>query len=195
MKKGLIFVISGPSGSWKTTIIKKLLSFKGIKNLRKTISFTTRPKRLGEKDGIDYDFITHKEFKDKIKNNEILEYTKFIDFYYCTSIKRLKDIIDKVKDALLCLDTRGAFNLKKIYKDRSILIFILPPSKNALKLRLNFRRREEQSELERRLLMAKKELLQAGKFDYAIINDKLESAVKEIALIIRQSKKDRSDNV
>jgi len=195
MKKGLIFVISGPSGSGKTTIIKKLLSFKGIKNLRKTISFTTRPKRLGEKDGIDYDFITHKEFKDKIKNNEILEYTKFIDFYYCTSIKRLKDIIDKGKDALLCLDTRGAFNLKKIYKDRSILIFILPPSKNALKLRLNFRRREEQSELERRLLMAKKELLQAGKFDYAIINDKLESAVKEIALIIRQSKKDRSDNV
>lgn len=195
MKKGLIFVISGPSGSWKTTIIKKLLSFKGIKNLRKTISFTTRPKRLGEKDGIDYDFITHKEFKDKIKNNEILEYTKFIDFYYGTSIKRLKDIIDKGKDALLCLDTRGAFNLKKIYKDRSILIFILPPSKNALKLRLNFRRREEQSELERRLLMAKKELLQAGKFDYAIINDKLESAVKEIALIIRQSKKDRSDNV
>jgi guanylate kinase len=195
MKKGLIFVISGPSGSGKTTIIKKLLSFKGIKNLRKTISFTTRPKRLGEKDGIDYDFITHKEFKDKIKNNEILEYTKFIDFYYGTSIKRLKDIIDKGKDALLCLDTRGAFNLKKIYKDRSILIFILPPSKNALKLRLNFRRREEQSELERRLLMAKKELLQAGKFDYAIINDKLESAVKEIALIIRQSKKDRSDNV
>jgi len=195
MKKGLIFVISGPSGSGKTTIIKKLLSFKGIKNLRKTISFTTRPKRLGEKDGIDYDFITHKEFKDKIKNNEILEYTKFIDFYYGTSIKRLKDIIDKGKDALLCLDTLGAFNLKKIYKDRSILIFILPPSKNALKLRLNFRRREEQSELERRLLMAKKELLQAGKFDYAIINDKLESAVKEIALIIRQSKKDRSDNV
>ena len=95
----------------------------------------------------------------------------------------------------MCLDTRGAFNLKKIYKDISILIFILPPSKNALKLRLNFRRREEQSELERRLLMAKKELLQAGKFDYAIINDKLESAVKEIALIIRQSKKDRSDNV
>ena len=95
MKKGLIFVISGPSGSGKTTIIKKLLSFKGIKNLRKTISFTTRPKRLGEKDGIDYDFITHKEFKDKIKNNDILEYTKFIDFYYGTSIKRLKDIIDK----------------------------------------------------------------------------------------------------
>jgi len=195
MKQGKIFVISGPSGSGKTTIIEKLLENKSARNLRKTISFTTRPRRFGEKDGLDYDFLDHKEFERRVKSKEILEHTKFLDFYYGTSKKRLEEIIGKGKDAIMCLDTKGAFNLKKKFGKRCVLIFILPPSKNALKLRLNFRRREGSSELKKRLEIAKKELMQAGKFDYAIINDKLNSAVEETVFIISQSKKKRSSNV
>jgi guanylate kinase len=195
MKKGKIFVISGPSGSGKTTIIRKLLKDKAVKNLEKTISFTTRPRRAGERNGVDYDFLSYKEFDKKVKSKEILEHTKFLDFYYGTSKERLDEIIEIGKDAILCLDTTGAFNLKRIFGKRCVLIFILPPSKNALKLRLNFRRREDFSELKKRLEIAKSELMDAGKFDYAIINDKLNYAVKEVAFIISQSKKKRSRHV
>ncbi|MDP8259819.1 MAG: guanylate kinase [Candidatus Gygaella obscura] len=183
-RTGLIFVVSGPSGSGKTTLIKKLIVSKGFKKIKKTVSFTTRPRRTNERQFRDYDFISKTEFKKKLKNNEIIEYTKYLDFFYGTSKDRLNKIIEKGNYAILCLDTRGAFNIKKGYGKKSALIFILPPSENALKLRLNFRRRDTKKELKKRLGIAQQEIAVSNKFDHTIINDKLHIALKEMKDIV-----------
>ncbi len=182
-KKGLIFVVSGPSGSGKTTLIKKLIESKGFKKIKKTVSFTTRPKRASERQGQDYDFIDESEFKKRLKKGDIVEYTKYLDFYYGTSKDRLNAIIEKGHNAILCLDTRGAFNLKKVFKNRCVLIFILPPSKNALKLRLNFRKRDTKKELKKRLEIAKHEIAVSDRFDHTVVNDKIDKALQEMKIV------------
>lgn len=189
-KKAIIFVVSGPSGSGKTTLIKKILQKKIFGgNLIRPVSFTTRPRRDAEIDKKDYFFITKKKFFEKIRNKEFLETTKYLDFYYATSRKVIKNILRKKKDAILCLDTKGAKSIRKIFPQNSVCIFILPPSKDTLKERLHIRASEHHEQIKKRLDVAEKELKISKWYDYRIINHSLKEAVECLKKIILKEKR------
>jgi guanylate kinase len=181
-KPGKIFIISGPSGSGKTTLLSRLIQDKIIgKLLAKSRSVTTRPKRLGERQGKDYFFVTPDEFKRLLKAKKILEWTRYLGYYYGTPKEPVENRINKGKHLGLCLDLKGAAVLKKIYPRNTVTVFILPPSLNALKARIEGRCREtNKKEITQRLRLAKEEILAAAKFDYCILNQNLRIALWEL---------------
>jgi guanylate kinase len=185
-KKGLIFVISGPSGSGKTTLIKSLLKDKGLKEvLAKSVSFTTRPKRRNEKDKRDYFFIRREQFDKLLNRKKIIEWTKYLDYYYGTPKDYLDEQLDKGRHIALCLDTKGAAKIKGIYPGNTVTIFILPPEIEALRQRMHLRsRKTREKKLSLRLKLASKEISQAGSYDYRIINDEFSTALSELKEII-----------
>jgi len=179
--KGRIIVISAPSGTGKTTIIKNLL--KEIPNLIFSVSATTREKRENEIDGVDYFFITEEEFKEKIKNNEFIEWQKVYDYYYGTFKKFIDDNLNKRKNIILEVDVIGALNIKKYYPS-AILIFLLPPNFDELVNRLKNRKTESKEDLNKRIERAKMELSQKDKFDYLVINENLKEAISSVKNIL-----------
>lgn len=183
--KGLIFVTSGPSGSGKTTLIKKLLSSSDLKGLLiRPVSLTTRPKRKGEENGKDYHFLTREELILKRKSRGLLESTEYLGHLYGTEKRVIRKLLEEKKNILLCLDTRGAFKIKRMYPDNSVLIFILPATLGVLRKRLLGRSKEKNFSLDKRLEKAKEELLLAKDYDYRVINDRIERAVKRLKKII-----------
>jgi guanylate kinase len=138
--KGILFIVSAPSGTGKTTITKRIL--KEFPEIVFSVSATTRKKRENEVDGVDYFFLTENEFKEKIAGNEFAEWEKFYDYYYGTYRKYLEGNLNKGKNVLLEIDVKGAIKLKESYPD-SILIFILPPSFEELINRLKNRQTED----------------------------------------------------
>jgi guanylate kinase len=184
--RNLLFVISGPSGSGKTTLIKALLKDRDLKNrLKRSISFTTRPKRKNERDKKDYFFISQEEFKKKLKAKKILEWTKFLDYYYGTSLDYFKDLLKKKKHILLCLDEKGAFKLKRLYPQRTVTIFVLPPDIYTLKERIYKREgKKEEAQLQARINLAKAQLKQAKFYDYRLVNDNFKQTLKALKEII-----------
>jgi len=184
-KPGKIFIISGPSGSGKTTLLTRLIQDKKIgKLLIKSRSVTTRPKRLRERQGKDYFFVTKGEFKRLLKANKILEWTRYLGYYYGTPKWTVENRLKKGKHIGLCLDLKGARILKKIYPHNTVTVFILPPSLRVLKSRIEGRCREtNQEEIARRLLLAKREILAAPGFDYSILNQNLRLALKGLKKI------------
>lgn len=184
-KRGFIFVISGPSGSGKTTLIKNLLKDKGLTNtLVKSVSFTTRPKRANEKNRRDYFFITPQRFKALLRGKKIIEWTRYLGYYYGTPKDYLDGELRKGGHIVLCLDTNGAQKIKNIYPANSISIFILPPKIEALKERIRSRSRIKKENLLERLKLAKKEIALSQHYDYKIMNDNLQLALKEVKDII-----------
>jgi guanylate kinase len=182
----MIFVISGPSGSGKTTLRKKLLKDKELKSkLANSISFTTRPKRLGEQNGRGYFFISEEEFKKKLKAKKILEWTKYLGYYYGTPKDFVETQVKKRKHLILCLDLKGAARIKQLYPENTVTVFILPPSFDTLRDRIGRRGKQiRQQEITQRLKLAKKELLAASKFDYSVVNENLAEAVWDLKDII-----------
>ena len=184
--RSLIFVISGPSGSGKTTLLKNLLKTKDLRHrLVKSISFTTRPKRPGERNSKDYCFISQKQFKQKLKDKKILEWTRYLGYYYATP----KDFIDrylaKGKHIILCLDLKGAFKIKQLYPQNTVLIFVLPPSLGTLKDRIKQRsQKTKKEELVQRISLAQKELMAVKRYDYCVLNKDLRTALSELKEII-----------
>ncbi len=189
-KKGSIIAISAPSGTGKTTIVRRILE--DIPELVFSVSATTRKKRRDEKEGVHYFFITEEEFKKKIKNNEFIEWEKFYDYYYGTYKKVVNDAVNSGKSILLEVDVKGALSLKSIYPD-SVLIYIVPPSFEELVNRLVKRKTESKADLQKRIERAKMELGLKNKFDYFIDNTDLDKAVLEteklISKIISKEKK------
>lgn len=184
-KSGIVFVVSGPSGSGKTTLIKKILQKKIFGgNLIRPVSFTTRHARKGEKQAKDYFFISKKEFFRKRKNKEFLETTRYLDIYYATSKENIANILERGKSAILCLDTRGSRSIKKLFPNNSVHIFILPPSREALRQRLHARASERHEQIKKRLTLAEKELMLAKTYDYKILNHSLKEAVEDLKNII-----------
>lgn len=183
---GLIFVISGPSGSGKTTLLQKLLVNKDLKNrLVKSVSFTTRPKRPGEKDGKDYVFISKKEFQQARQAKKILESTRYLGYDYATPKDFIERQLTSNKYPILCLDLKGASQIKRLYPGDTVTIFVLPPSLEALRQRVKKRSRQtKKEEIARRMRLAKKELLAARRYDYCLANVDLKVAVKELREII-----------
>jgi len=184
-KRGLIFVISGPSGSGKTTLIKSLLKDKGLRNIiAKSVSFTTRPKRANEKNRRDYFFIKQERFKALLRGKKIIEWTRYLGYYYGTPKDYLDGELRKGRHIVLCLDTKGARKIKNIYPANSISIFILPPKIEALNERIRSRSRIKKENLLERLNLAKKEIALSQRYDYKIMNDDLQLALKELRDII-----------
>ena len=178
MAQGKLIVISGPSGSGKTTICNKLLE--EIPDLQYSISYTTRAPRLGEKDGKDYFFVSKDEFERRIKENKFLEYATVFGNYYGTD----KDwALNQNKDVLLSIDVQGASQVKKNYSD-AVLIFLMPPSMESLKERLQQRATDDSQEIVKRLNIAKKEMEQVSNYDYTVVNCKIDEAVAKIKTII-----------
>lgn len=182
----MIFVISGPSGSGKTTLRDKLLQDKELKSyFVKSISFTTRRKRSAEINKKDYIFINKPEFKKLLKLKKILEWTKYLGYYYATSRDFVDKQIARQESIILCLDLKGALKIKKLYPRNSVTIFILPPSIKELRQRIEGRcNKTKKEEIHKRLALAEKEVSCAGRYDYSVVNDNLARATEELKDII-----------
>ena len=182
-KKGEIIAVSAPSGGGKTTIVKQIL--KKFPEIIFSVSATTRPKRESEKNGVEYYFITEAEFKQKINNDEFVEWEKFYDYYYGTFKSVVEENVKYGKSVLLEVDVKGAISLKKIYPEAH-LIYITPPSFEELVKRLRERRTESESDMKKRIERAKMELSVKDKFDYFIDNNDLNKAIKDTSDLINK---------
>ena len=185
---GIALVVSGPSGTGKTTVCEKLL--KQNKNLHFSISCTTRKPRKGEVDGEDYYFITVEEFKKRVENDEFLEYAEVHDNYYGTLKTEVTDRLQKGEDVLVDIDVQGMRQLRKASKGNDILekytsyVFIAPPSYSELEQRLRNRATDSEAVVNRRMLNARKELKAWNDYEYLVINDEVNSAVNRLQSII-----------
>jgi len=182
-KKGAIIAISAPSGTGKTTILRRILS--DFPEIVFSVSATTRKRRRNEVEGVDYFFITEEEFKKKIKNNEFVEWELFYDYYYGTFRDFIENCINNGKSVILEVDVHGAVEIKRIYPDAN-LIYIAPPSLEELRIRLKKRQTENEEDLKKRIERAKMELSHKDKFDYFIINNDLNTAYYEIKNLIEK---------
>ena len=184
----MLFVISAPSGAGKTTIVRRVLE--NNPELVFSVSATSRPKRSGEVEGEDYFFMTKQEFEDRIDDDDLVEYEKlFNDHYYGTLKTFVDNVILSGKDLIFDIDVKGALSLKNIYGEKSVLIFIKPPSKEILRERLTNRGTEPNDHIEERLKRIDLEMEKGKEFDYRVINDDLETAVNEVEEIIHKFKK------
>ncbi|MFH0732842.1 MAG: guanylate kinase [Candidatus Omnitrophota bacterium] len=181
-KRGRVFVISAPSGCGKTTLCNRLR--KSVRQLLRSVSYTTRPPRKGEQSGVDYNFVSAKQFKTLLKGGKFVESARVFGRLYGTPVGQIKQAIAGQKDILLSIDVKGAMQIKRLFGERSALIFILPPSVSALKTRLMKRHADSKNEIEKRLRIAKKEMSYLNKYDYAVVNNKLSEAVAQLKAII-----------
>ena len=186
----IIIVVSSPSGGGKTTIINQVI--KDLEGIQRSVPLTTRSKRDGEEDRKDYVFVTEDEFKDKIEKHEFIEWEKNFGYYYGTSIKQVQEITDRGQDIILSIDVKGARKVKKQFPD-SISVFIMPPSKEELKERLEKRNTERRDQLDIRLKESEKEIASADEYDYMIINNTVEEAVAELKEIIQMERTRRKN--
>ncbi len=180
-RKGLLVVISGPSGTGKGTVLK--LVKESFNNVRFSVSATTRKPREGEVEGKNYFFKTVEEFKEMLQNNEMVEWVEYCDNYYGTPRKYIEESLEQGYDVILELEVEGAINIKNQYPD-SVTIFMVPPSFDELRLRIEGRGTEKPEVIEKRLKRAKEELSYIDRYDYITINNAVEDSVSEVNSII-----------
>ena len=185
MNKGRLFIVSGPSGSGKDTILDGL--FKVFPDIKFSISCITRDARKGDGDKKKYNFISREEFEKMIKNDELLEYNKYLDNYYGTPKAPIIKAIENGDDMIIEVDVNGAYNIKKVLPE-CVSIFILPPSLDVLKTRLESRKTETPEKITARLEQARLEIPRAKEFDYVVVNNKLEDVIKDFVNIILAEK-------
>ncbi len=181
--KGLLVVISGPSGVGKGTVCKALLERKDH-NLEYSVSMTTRKPRVGETDGIHYYYVSKETFENKIAENGFLEYAEFVGNYYGTPMDKVEEKLDEGKEVVLEIETQGAMQVRKNYPD-AVFIFIVPPTIEALEMRIKKRATEPDEIIKERLAKAHREFEIAHKYDYIVVNDTVENAADRIMAIIR----------
>lgn len=181
-QEGILVVVSGPSGVGKGTVCAKLLQAE--KNLRISVSHTTREPRDGEIEGVNYFFKSRQEFERNIENSAYLEWAKVFDNYYGTPRDFVEDNIAQGLDILLEIDTQGASQVKKSYPE-GVFIFLLPPSYEALKARLEGRKTETPEKIKKRLGEFRNEIRRSPMYDYLVVNDNVEDAAGAIEAIIR----------
>ena len=192
MNKGMLIVVSAPSGCGKDTVLAEL--FKINEGVAYSVSATSRAMREGESDGVSYHFCTKEQFEKMIENNEVIEYTNYCGNYYGTLKATVNDLMEKGKDVILKIEVEGAMNVKKMYPD-SVLIFILPPSMKELERRLRKRGTETEEVIAQRLSQARNELSCASKYDYFVVNGELSKAVEDLnTIILAQRMKKKTNN-
>jgi len=184
--RGLLFVLSGPSGSGKTTLARHVFKAPVFKHrLIKSVSFTTRPKRPVEVQGKDYFFIAPEKFQRYLREKRILEWTRYLGYYYGTPRDLVERKLRQGKHMLMCLDLKGARRIKRLYPRNCVTIFIEPPSMEALRQRLQ--RRDDnvkEEQIRKRLQLARTELLAAHRYHYRLVNADLDRVLGKLKKII-----------
>lgn len=180
LKRGLVFILSAPAGTGKTTLVEKLAN--EFPSVVASVSFTTRSPRAGEINGIHYHFVDEAEFVKRISNEEFLEHVQLYGDYYGTSRLLLEEQLAQGKHVILVIDTQGALLLKE--KIEATYIFVSPPSLSVLEKRLLARKTEPQSVIQKRLAWAEHEMIAAKAYDYLIVNDELNTAYQVLRSII-----------
>ncbi len=181
MEKGVLLIISGPSGSGKGTIVERLVS---EYNYAVSISATTRKPRPNEKEGVHYFFNTVEGFKKMIENDELLEYAGFCGNYYGTPKRFVEEQLKSGNNIILEIEVQGALQVKKKYND-AVLIFTMPPTLDELRRRLEFRGTEDSETIDRRIKRAAEELEFLPGYDYIVINDTIEKAAEDVDCIVK----------
>ncbi|HNZ77152.1 MAG TPA: guanylate kinase [Bacilli bacterium] len=181
--KGLLIVISGPSGVGKGTIRSALFEMEGH-DLIYSVSLTTRKPRAEEVNGREYWFISKEEFEQRIKDNKMLEYAEFVGNYYGTPLDTVEEQLKSGKEVVLEIEVNGAMQVREKMSD-AVFIFIAPPSYEALEKRLKSRGTEDSEHIKERIEKAKKELDLAYQYDYIVVNDEVKNAADKIMAIIR----------
>lgn len=180
-EKGMLITVSGPSGSGKGTVLGELI--KKRDDVKISVSMTTRQKRNGEVDAVNYYFVAKDYFEKKISEGSMLEYAQYAGNYYGTPKEPVDEMLKAGKAVILEIDVQGADKIKEIYPD-VIRIFIMPPSASVLERRLRGRNTEDEETINHRLVIAKGEMKMASEYDFIVVNDELDSAVKDVETII-----------
>jgi len=178
--RGILVVISSPSGAGKTTLAHRLAE---QERLEFSVSYTTRSPRPGETDGVDYKFITEDEFSSMIERNEFAEWAQVHGNRYGTAVHTVNRALEDGKDYLFDVDYQGGAQIRRQWPAESVLVFILPPSMAELERRLRRRATDSPEAIERRLAIAKRELEHFAEYDYLVVNDNLDTALKELSSI------------
>lgn len=180
-REGILFVISAPSGAGKTTLCKEIIDF--FQSLRHSVSYTTRPQRPGEQDGIDYHFVTRTVFDAMVAQGAFAEWAEVHGNRYGTAIETLERFRAEGRDVLLDIDCQGARQLKRSYRE-GVFIFVLPPSLTELQRRLHGRNTDSPEVIARRIANARDEIREAVWYDYLVINDDFSQAFSELKSIV-----------
>ena len=182
-KRGLLIVLSGPSGVGKGTVRAAIFS-KGEQKFVYSISATTRLPRTGETDGIDYFFKTREEFEQMIQNKQLLEYAEYVGNYYGTPLEYVENTLAKGKDVFLEIDVQGAIQVRELMPD-GVFIFLTPPDLNELESRIVNRGTDSDEVIAKRMKPAREELELMKYYDYSVVNDTVDNAVQKIEAIIQ----------
>lgn len=183
--KGSLFIVSAPSGAGKTTLCKELC--KSMPRLKHSVSYTTRPRRRGERDKVHYFFVNRKEFRKMIEKGEFAEWAVVYGNFYGTSMKKIEELKGRGYDIILDIDIHGAMQMKQKYND-AVYVFILPPSIKVLQKRLRDRMSDSDDTLKERLAEARDEMRNYRNYDYVIVNDDIKNALLELESIVRAAR-------
>ena len=198
LARGSILVISAPSGAGKSTLVRRLLA--SLPDLAFSVSYTTRPRREGEKEGRDYFFVTRRRFESMMAADEFIEWAEVFGYLYGTSKAQLERTLAEGRDVLLDIDVQGHQQVKKRLPD-ALSVFILPPSFQELKRRLADRHSDSPQVIERRLAAARQEISHWSEYDYLVVNDRLSRATQALRAIVqagrlrRQNQAERAQEI
>jgi guanylate kinase len=179
--RGLLFIVSAPSGAGKTTLVERLVE--RVPNLTLSRSYTSRPARAGEMDGVDYNFVTRRRFEEMMAGGEFLESADVFGNLYGTSSADTGRILESGNDVVLVIDVQGARKVRRVGIDATA-IFVMPPSFGALEERLRGRSKDSEDAIQRRLQVARDEVAAFAEYDYLVVNDELTAAVDRLRGIV-----------